>query len=105
MTSNQPLSQQFYEAAQQWCDLECAASILEESKSAFLSQSMLKCGDIAVSKAELQTKGSEIWAEYITKMVKARTLANKARIYMEFLKMRAFEEQSRQATERTQARL
>lgn len=103
--SNQPLSEMYLEAAEKWTDLESAASLLEETKSAVLSQMMLKLGDMPVSKAELIVKGSEAWALHIDRMVKARTLSNKAKVYLEFLRMKGWENQSRQATERTQARL
>jgi hypothetical protein len=103
--SNTPISEQWYSAALKHADLEAAASMLEENKSAVLSQSMTKLGDIPVSRAELIVKASADWAEYIRKMCEARTAANKAKVEMEYLKMRAMEWQSHEATARTQARL
>jgi len=105
MGDNAPISQQWYEAAQKWADLESAASLLEETKSAVLSQMMQKQGDMPVSRAEMVVKGSGEWMGYVEKVVKSRTAANKAKIHMEYLKMKAMEQQSADATARTQARL
>jgi len=105
MTDNRPISEQWYEAARDHADLEAAASILEESKSAFLSQEMSRCGDMAVSKAEMIVKASSSWKAYIDKMVSARKEANLAKVKMEFLRMKFFEWQSAEANHRIEAKL
>lgn len=61
MNANAPLSEQFRLAAKDWVDKDSAASMLEETKSAVLSQRMAALGDMAVSKAELQVKASPEW--------------------------------------------
>lgn len=88
-----------------WADLDAAARILEESKSAVLAQRMADHGDMPVSKAEMKVKASEFWQDYICKMVNAKTRANKARIEMEFTKMQAWERQSAEAYERQEMRM
>ena len=105
MNNSRPQSELYREAATRWADLDAAARMLEEGKSAVLSQRMAQCGDMPVSKAELQVKASPFWADYIKKMVNAKTAANKARIEMEFVKMQAWEQQSRQAYERQEMRM
>ena len=105
MSNTRPQSELYREAATRWADLDAAARMLEEGKSAVLSQRMARCGDMPVSKAELQVKASPEWADYIKKMVNAKTAANKARIEMEFVKMQAWEQQSRQAYERQEMRM
>ena len=102
---NIPPSEQWYIAAQKWADLNAAADMLEEGKSAFLSQKMARLGDMPVSKAELTVKASPEWADYIKKMVRAREQANLAKIEAEFLKMRFSEEMSRDANERQEMRM
>lgn len=104
MLENSPLSEQWYEAASKWAELEGAATMLEETKSAVLAQYMSRCGDVAVSKAEMQVKASPQWEDHVKKIVKARTAANQAKVQMEFLKMKFWEWQSSSATERTMAR-
>lgn len=105
MPDNRPVSEQFAVAAKSWVQLDAAASMLEECKSAFLSQRMAQLGDIPVSHAERQVKASDEWQDYVTKMVKAREAANLAKVRLEFLRMRASERMSEEATERIQARL
>jgi hypothetical protein len=102
---NIPPSEQWYHAAQKWADLNAAADMLEEGKSAFLSQKMIRLGDVPVSKAELTVKASPEWADYIKKMVRAREQANLARIEAEFLKMRFTEWQSQDANQRQEMRM
>jgi hypothetical protein len=102
---NIPPSEQWYHVAQKWADLNAAADMLEEGKSAFLSQKMIRLGDVPVSRAELTVKASPEWADYIKKMVRAREQANLARIEAEFLKMRFSEHMSHDANERQQMRM
>jgi len=83
-----PISEQFRVVAKQWVDDDKAASILEESKSAVLSQMMLKEGDIPVSKAEMRVKGSAEWQDYLDKMVNARADANLRKLHMDYLRMK-----------------
>jgi len=49
MDSNLPLSEQYRLIAKKWVDADAAASILEETKSAYLSSCMLALGDMPVS--------------------------------------------------------
>lgn len=83
-----PISEQFRIVARHWVEADKAASILEESKSAVLSQMMLKEGDMPVSKAEMRVKGSAEWQDYLDKMVCARSDANLRKVQMDYLKMK-----------------
>lgn len=102
---NKPLSEQWYAAASRHVALQAAAEMLEEGKSAFLSQKMAGLGDMAVSKAELTIKASAEWADYIKKMVRAREQANLAKIEAEFMRMKFSEYMSWDANARTEARM
>jgi hypothetical protein len=102
--SNEPISEQFRLVAKQYNDLEAAASLLEEMKSATLSQWMLELGDMAVSKAEMQVKGSERWKGYIEAMC-ARARDNKLKLQLEWLRMRHTEWNSEAATRRAEMKL
>lgn len=103
--SNMPLSEQFRIAAKAWVDLDSAASLLEETKSAVLSQRMASLGEMPVSRAELNVKASEEWRTFVTKMVEARQAANLAKVRLEWLRMRFSEQQSFEATARAERRL
>jgi hypothetical protein len=103
--SNMPLSEQFRIAAKAWVDLDSAASLLEETKSAVLSQKMAALGEMPVSRAELNVKASEEWRSFVTKMVEARQAANLAKVRLEWLRMRFSEQQSFEATARAERRL
>lgn len=101
---NVPISEQWHRAAEAWADLESAATLLEETKSAVLSQMMARQGDVPVSRAELNVKASEEWRQHIEKIVRARGAANKAKVQVEYLKMKFWEWQSANANHRMQSR-
>ncbi|MGW8179504.1 MAG: hypothetical protein ACWGQW_12205 [bacterium] len=105
MISNELISEQFRLKALEWADLDNAARMLEEGKTTFLAQRKASLGDIPDSHAEKQVKASDEWADYIKKMVRSKTLANKARIEVEYLKMRFSEWQSAEANQRAERRM
>lgn len=102
---NLPISEQYRLIAKRWVDADAAASLLEETKSAFLARLMLRQGDMPVSRAEMQVKGSDEWTDYITKMVRAREQAALLKAQMEYLKMKFSEELSNGATRRAEMKL
>jgi hypothetical protein len=99
------ISEQFRLSAKEWVDLSAAADMLEESKSATLSQMMMAKGDMPVSRAEMIVKASTEWQDYISKMVQARKDANLAKVKLEWLRMRFSEQMSLEATERAERKL
>jgi hypothetical protein len=103
--NSRPLSEQYRLAAKTWVELDAAANLLEETKSAVLSQRMAQQGDVPVSRAELTVKASPEWAEFVTRMVKAREAANLAKVKLEWLRMRFSEAQSFEATKRAEMKL
>ncbi len=92
-------------AGRTWVQLDAAATMLEEAKSAVLAQRMATLGDVPVTHAERTVKASREWEDYIKKMVKAREQANLAKVELEFIRMRAWEENSENATKRAEMRL
>ena len=102
---NLPWSEQFRIVAKQWVDADAAASILEDTKSAVLSERMQALGDMPVSKAESIVKASPEWRGHIEATVNARKAANRLKVQMEYLRMKFSEWQSHEATKRTEARL
>jgi len=100
-----PISEEWYKAAEAWTDLESAATLLEETKSAVFSQWCYEQGDMSVSKAEMLVRASSRWEDHVRKIVAARTAANKAKIKTEFWKMRFWEGQSKDANNRLEAKL
>lgn len=105
MSDNLPLSEQYRLASLKWVKANAAADLLEESKSAVLSQRMAKLGDIPVSRAELTVKASPEWKEYIETMNNARREANELKVEAEFLRMKFYETQSHEASKRAEMRL
>ena len=102
---NRPLSEQYYEASLEWADLNAAASLLEDTKSARLSQKVLAMGDMAINRAEAIVKASPEWVKQIEEIVEARRVANRAFAKREYIHMRAMEQHSHEATERVAARI
>lgn len=105
MRPNLPISEQYRIAALEWADLDNAARLLEETKSAVLAQRMADFGDIPVSRAEQQVKASKDWHDFVVSIVEARTLANRKKIELEFYRMRFAEWQSHEANDRIERKL
>lgn len=103
--ANFPISEKFRLVAKEWIQLDAAANLLEETKSAVLSQKMAALGDMPVSKAELQVKASDEWRDFVSKMVEARSAANLKKVQMEYIRMQFSEWQSKEATARAERRL
>jgi hypothetical protein len=102
---NRPLSQIYLEAAEDWCDKEAAAQLLEDCKSAVMSQRQTALGDLPVNRAEQIVKASPGWHEHLEKIVEARRIANLAKVQCEYIKMRQMEWISHQANDRVGSRL
>lgn len=102
---NRPLSDRYAQTAKDWVEKDAAASLLEDCKSAWLSQKMKALGDMPVSRAELEVKASEEWMDYVTKTVKAREAANLAKVKLEYLRLKFNEWNNEEANERVKARL
>lgn len=102
---NRPISEQYRIAAKAWVELDAAASLLEETKSAVLAQRMRALGDIPVNRAEQIVKSSEEWMDFIVKMVKAREAANLAKVRLEYVRMKFNEWVSGDANMRAEMRL
>ena len=105
MDSNLPLSEQYRIVAKAYVDADSAASLLEETKSAVLARMMLSLGDMPVSRAEMQTKASPEWNEFVTSMVKAREKAAFLKVKLEYIRMKFNEWQSLEASKRAEMRL
>lgn len=103
--SNLPWAEQYRLAAKAWVELDKAATMLEETKSAVLSQKMAALGDIPVSHAERQVKASPEWLDFIKSMVDARSQANLKKVQLEYLRMKFMEWNSENATRRSEMRL
>jgi hypothetical protein len=97
-----PVSEQYRLAALDWVAMDAAARMLEEGKTTYLAQQINKLGEIAHAKAERLVKSSPEWADYIKKMVNAKTVANKQRVELDYLKMRSMERNSEEANARSE---
>lgn len=99
------ISEEYRLAAKEWVDADASANVLEELKTATLSQKMSELGDIPVSRAEMTVKASKEWHEYITNMVQARQQANLLKVKLEWIRMRHMERQSEEASARAEMKL
>ncbi len=94
MTSNFPLSEQWRLAAQRWTALEAAANLREECKGATFAQRVVTQHSTTIARAEYAVKSSEEWKTYLDEMCAARESANLARVEMEVIRMRFWEQNS-----------
>lgn len=105
LRNDQELSERFRLAALEWADLDNAARMLDEGKTTYLAQQKAALGDIPDSHAEKQVKASAPWADYIKNMVRTKTLANKARIEVDYIKMKFQEWISADANARSERKM
>ncbi len=103
--SDMPLSEEWRIISKKWVDAENSANMYEEGKSATLARMMVDKGEMAVSKAEMLTKASQDWADYIKAMVEARTAASYLKIQLDYIKMRHSEMMSHEASKRAEMKL
>jgi hypothetical protein len=106
---NQPLSEQYRLAALAWIDADSAASILEETKSIIFSEMVGKILEespkLSVNRAENIVKSSADYKDFVNKMVLARTHADKLKVEVEYIRMKASEQMSAEATARKEMSL
>lgn len=102
---SKPISEEYRIVAKQWVDQDNAARLLEETKTAVLSSSMAKLGDVPVAHAERAVKSSPEWTDFIKGMVEARTAANRLKVQLEYIRMKHAEQQSYEASKRAEMRL
>lgn len=108
MDDNCPLSELYAEIGEQWAKADAHATILEDTKSAFLNQrimELIQSSSMAHNRAESQVKASEEWVERIRETVGARLDANLLWVKLNSIKMAHSEWQSDEANQRVQARL
>lgn len=103
--SNLPWSEQFRIISKRWVDADNAARLLEETKTATLSQMMIGCGDVPAAHAERDVKGSQEWRDFIKQMVSARSEANRLKVQMKYIEMKFQEWNSMSATRRAEMKL
>lgn len=105
MRNDLPVSEQYRLAARDWVDMDAAARMLEEGKSAYIAQQIDKLGDMPHAKADRQVRASKAYADYIKNMVNAKTAANRQRVELDYLKMRHMERVSEEANARSERKL
>lgn len=108
-TANLPYSEQFRIVARQWVDADAAATLLEDTKSAFLSERIREQihadPSLALNRAEAAVKASPEWKEWVSGMVDARKKANMLKVQLEYLRMKFTEWNSHEATKRQEMKL
>ena len=108
-SSNYPISEQFRITAKKWVEAEEAASLMEETRSAVLSEMINNVISYNINmpfnKAELAAKSSPEYKEFITTMVNLRSKANLLKVKLEYLRMQFQEWSSHEANARAEKRL
>jgi hypothetical protein len=100
-----PISEQYRIVAKKWVDADSAATLREETKSAFYSQLMLEHTDKPVNRAEIAVKASDEWQDFVASMVEARKEANLLKVQLKYIEMKFYEWQSYNATKRAEMKL
>jgi len=106
---DKPISEQFRLVAKKFVEHDKAARLLEECKSATLSQKIQdhieKNGDMPHNQAEREVKASKDWHNYLHEMVNERSEANLKKVQLEFIRMQFTEWQMNTATARDERKL
>ncbi len=102
---NRLLSEQFRIVAKNWVKADAAARLLEDSKSAVLARLICEQENVPHNRAETNVKAGEQWQTYITDTVNARTDALTLKVQLEYIRMQHSEQQSHEATKRSEMRL
>jgi hypothetical protein len=102
---NLPWSERYRLAGQRWVAADGHARLLEETKTAVLSQMMKALGDMPAAHADRDVRASAAWSDHIDKMVTARTNANELKVDLEYCRLKFMEWQSENANRRVEARL
>lgn len=102
---NLPWSERYRLAGQRWVAADGHARLLEETKTAVLSQKMKALGDMPAAHADRDVRSSRDWSDHIEKMVAARTTANELKVELEYCRLKFMEWSSENANRRVEARL
>jgi hypothetical protein len=103
---NLPLSEQYRLVAKKFVDAQQAASLLEETRTAVLSQMISKnIPFMRFNQAEMTARASPEYMEYVSKMVDMRREANLLKAQLEYIRMKHSEQMSTEATARSESRL
>lgn len=102
---NLPWSERYRLAGHRWVEADGAARLLEETKTAVLSQKMKALGDMPAAHAERDVRSSPDWLDHVEKIVTARTKANELKVELEYARLKFMEWQSENANRRVEARL
>lgn len=89
-------------AGEEWSDLEAAASLLEDTKSAFLAEKISILGDMPVNRAEQTVKSTKEWKERIEQTIEARRLANRAKVKLESIRIQIMQWNNDEANKRAE---
>ena len=92
-------------AALEFVELDAAARLLEDTKSAVFSQLVKAQGDVPVNRAETEVRASEGWQRHVQAVVDARTRANRAHVEADFARMKVIEAAQDRADERQQFKM
>lgn len=87
-------------AGEEWSDLEATATLLEDTKSAYLAERTAILRDIPVNRAEQIVKSSPEWKERIENTVEARRLANRAKVKLESIRIQIMQWNNDEANRR-----
>jgi len=106
---DRPISERYRLAGLDFAEKHKAARLLEECKSACLSQMIAKYiaenGPMPFNRAENSVKASQEWEDYVTQMVEARYQADRAKVFRDTLDMLFAEWNSAEANARSERKL
>lgn len=108
--AEQAISELYRMAGEKHADLEAAAKLKEELKTTFLQKWKQEVviehgGKLPDSHAERIVKAQDRWEQYIRDMCSLRAEADKAFVQMTYYKIKHWERQSLEASQRAEMRM
>ena len=100
-------TERLIEVGETWCDLDAAASALEEVRKSVLGTLVLEgiAGGMAANKAEHAAYASDEYRQHVAGMVEARRKANRARVRWDVGRTHADLMRSVESTKREEMRM
>jgi hypothetical protein len=96
---------QIVDAGEAWADAEAAAALLEETRKSVLAKLMNEQAVASVAAKEMLALADPSYQEFVAGMVKARKVANKAKVKYDSAKVLAELRRSQESTRRAEMQI
>lgn len=97
--------QAILKAGEDWADAEAAAQLLEETRKTVLAECEARSESPSIAGKEMLALADPVYKEHVAGMVRARKMANKARVRYDSAKVLGELRRSEESTRREELRM